>query len=231
MKNASIYIISLFALLVSCKKEQKPKVKYDKQTPKTEIKQDTSTVQVADLPIQLENSSVLIYPIGDLRVSDVQKTAYESSRYDEKSGFRFSNSLDNEISGYIRNVKFQKKELDSLYVLTDKVVLIERITYLKDKKAFIYLLADADTNQDNVVDGDDIKSLYLSNEFGQNFTKISPEIQEIIDWNYIPSSNKIFFRTIDDRNKNGAFDKNDNIHYFNINLTKEWKAEEYFPVK
>ena len=195
MKKSYTYIIPLFTLFLSCKEEaQKPKVRYEKPKSTVEIKQDTSKLQVADLPVQLDNASTLVYPIGDLRVSDVQKGKFEDSRSnDEKINFNISNSIENEITGYLRNIKFQKIGTDSLHILTDKMVLIERMTYLKDKKVFVYVLADSDTNQDNNVDSDDIKSLYLSTDMGKNFKKISPDIEELIDWNYIEGTGKIFF--------------------------------------
>lgn len=232
MKKFSLYIVALLTLLVSCKEEPKPKVKYDTTTPKVEVKKDTTKLEVADLPLQFQNSNVLIYTIGDLRVGDVQKDKLGEYRTSEdKSNFNVSNSLEDEITGYIRNVKFQEVGTDSLHVLTDKVLMIERITYLKNKKLLVYVLADADTNQDNNIDSDDIKSLYVSTDMGKNFTKISPDVQELIDWNYLESTKKIYFRTIEDANKNGAFDKKDKLHYFSLNLTKDWKAEEFLPIR
>jgi hypothetical protein len=231
MKQIPFYILGLFTLFTSCKEEPKPKVKYDTNAPKIEIKKDTSKVEVADLPLQFQGSNMLVYAVGDLRVSDIKKSGYESSRYEDKASFNVANALEDEITGYLRNVKFQQVGTDSLHVLTDKVVMIERMTYLKSKKIVVYVLADADTNQDNNIDSDDIKSLYVSTDMGKSFTKISPDIQELIDWNYIESTQKLFFRTIEDANKNGAFDKKDKLHYFSLNLTKEWKAEEFFPVK
>lgn len=226
MKNFSIYIVPLLTLLVGCKEEPKPKVKYDTTAPKVEIKKDTSKLEVADLPLQFQNSNVLIYAIGDLRVGEMKKNGYE-----EKANFTISNSLEEEVTGYLRNVKFQKVGEDSLHVLTDKVVMIERMSYLKSKKVIAYVLADADTNQDLKVDSDDIKSLYLSTDMGKNFTKISPEVQELIDWNFIENTNKVYFRTIEDANKNGEFDKKDKLHYFSVNLTEDWKSVEFLPVK
>jgi hypothetical protein len=137
--------------------------------------------------------------------------------------------MENEITGYLQNLKFQEIGSDSLYVLSDKVMQIERVSYLKNNKMLVYVLADADTNQDGLIDSNDIKSLYISSELGKNFTKISTELQELIDWKHIESSNKLFFRTIEDANKNGEFDKKDKIHYHVVNL-KDNKVSEYFPL-
>ena len=229
MKQLALCILGLFALLVSCKDEPKPKVKYDVPV-KVEVKKDTTRLEVADLPIQFQGSNILMYAIGELRVSDMRKGSYDSEKY-ENANFNVSNVLEDEITGYLRNLKFQQVGIDSLHVLTDKMVMIERVSFLKSKKILAYVLADADTNQDSKVDSDDIKSLYLSTDMGKNFTKVSPEVQELIDWNFIENSNKIYFRTIDDTNKNGEFDKKDKLHYFSVSLTKDWKAEEFSPVK
>jgi len=159
-------------------------------------------------------------------VGELKKNGYE-----DKANFTISNSLEEEVTGYLRNVKFQKVGEDSLHVLTDKVLMIERMSYLKSKKMIVYVLADADTNQDLKVDSDDIKSLYLSTDMGKNFTKISPDVQELIDWNFIENTNKVYFRTIEDANKNGEFDKKDKLHYFSVTLSEDWKSVEFSPVK
>lgn len=230
MKKIIVYILPLFSLFWNCKEEQKPKVKYDKPLNKVEVKKDTSKLMVADLPIQFANSNVLIYTIGALQVSNFQKSSY-TEKIEAGSTYNVSNVLEDELTGYLQNIKFQEIGSDSLHVLTDKLLMIERVTFLKSKKVLVYVLADADTNQDSKVDSDDIKSLYISTDMGKNFTKVSPELQELIDWNYVETANKIFFRTIDDRNKNGAFDKNDDLHYFTVNINKDWKAEEFKVVK
>jgi hypothetical protein len=45
---------------------------------------------------------------------------------------------------------------------------------------------DVDTNRDGKLDTSDIKSLYLSDISGKNFTKISANFQEC-DWNLVES--------------------------------------------
>jgi hypothetical protein len=121
--------------------------------------------------------------------------------------------------------------------LTDKQILIETATYLKtfaDKtkqQLLVYTLADMDTNKDGKLDSNDIKSLYISTISGQKFTKLSPELQELIDWKIIESKNILYFRTIEDTNKNGEFDADDKLQYHFINLLdKEWKVNGYKPV-
>jgi hypothetical protein len=242
MKNFSKYIIlSLVTLLViSCKEEaEKPKVIYGKsEKPKSEVKEDVNKIIVADLPIQMIGTSILIHPIGALSVADTKGNKIgSSSSYDREQSFVISNSNEYEITGYLSNLKFQEVGSDSLRVLTDNAILIERITYLKNfsdktkKQLLVYVLEDMDSNGDTRLDGNDIKNLYISEINGANFTKLSVDLQELIDWNIIESQNRLYFRTIEDINKNGAFDKDDKVHNQFVDLlSKDWKVVEYNPI-
>jgi hypothetical protein len=242
MKYTSKYIVlSVVALFVSCKQEKEmPKVSYDTNIKeKSVIKTDLSSIQVADLPINFSGTNILIHPIGDLNIYGRNNSvAYESSsRGESQQSFTVSTNNQYEITGYLQNIKFQEIGKDTINSLTDKPILIETATYLKiiadkSKKQFmVYTLSDADTNKDGKVDGDDIKSLYISNINGLNFMKLSKEYQELVDWKTIDSQNRIYFRTIEDINKNGAFDKDDKVHYHFLDLlSQELKVIEYKPV-
>lgn len=238
MKNFSKYsVLALIIILVGCKEEtEKPKVIYENTSKEqSEPKIDTSKILVADLPVQMEGTSVLLFPIGEFTVANgTSKTKYSSS---ERESFVVSNSNEYEITGYLSNFKFQQIGSDSLKVLTDKPVLIERVTYLKSiadktKKQFlVYVLEDMDSNKDGKLDSNDIKDLYISTIDGSNFKKLSVEFQEFIDWNVIDSQNRLYFRTIEDINKNGAFDKDDKVHYQYVDLlSKDLKVVEYNPI-
>lgn len=240
MKNYPKYIaLSIIATFISCKDEvQKPKVIYDAAS-KTSVvsKTDSTQIEVADLPIQMEGTDYLIHPVGDLRVFEKgTKSRYGSSSVNDLS-FTISNLGEYEITGYLQNLKFQKVDSDSIRPLTDKPALILTATYLKpvaDKtknQIMVYTLADADTNKDGKIDSGDIKTLYLSNISGENFTKISEDFQELIDWSLIESKNRLYFRTIEDTNQNGQFDKNDVLHYNYIDLaSKKWEVKSYKPI-
>jgi hypothetical protein len=227
----------ILVLLISCKKETElPKVIYENPS-KTVVapKADTSKIEIADLPIQMQGTNFLLFPVGDLNVNERNsKGSYDASSAMNKTSFKISNYSDNEITGYLRNIKFQQIGQDSIKALTDKAVLIQSITYLKaiaDKtkqQVLVYMLADMDTNKDNKLDTNDIQSLYLSDISGSRFTKISTDFQEVIDWNIIESKSRLYFRSIEDANKNGAFDKNDIVHYHFIDFTaKDWKVSDY----
>ena len=237
MKNSFLYITLISAALFSgCKKDEaeKPKVTYETTSKaKPEVVNDTNQIEVADLPINMEGTTILIHPIG---VITGNKKGIKSSNESEES-FTVSNYGEYQITGYLKNLKFQEIGKDTLRPLTDKRILIETATYLKtfaDKtkqELMVYSLADMDTNKDGKLDSSDIKSLYISTISGRKFTKLSSDFQELIDWKIIESKNILFFRTIEDTNKNGEFDAEDNLQYYFVNLLdKDWKVSAYNPI-
>ncbi|MBZ4043176.1 CREC-EF hand family protein [Flavobacterium hibisci] len=230
--------LAIAATFISCREEvQKPKVSYDVSNKVSVSKTDSTQIEVADLPIQMEGTDYLIHPVGDLRVFEKgSKARYGSSTVNDVS-FTISNLGEYEITGYLQNLKFQKTDSDSIRPLSDKPILILTATYLKtiaDKtqnKIMVYTLTDSDTNKDGKIDTGDIKTLYLSDISGENFTKVSTDLEELVDWNIVESKNRLYFRTIQDTNQNGQFDKNDVLHYNYIDLAlKNWEVKNYKPI-
>jgi len=229
----------LVFLMAGCQKEvEKPKVIYDNSSKSTLApKLDSTKVEIADLPVQMEGTDYLIHPVGDLRIYERgAKSRYGSSAVNDVS-FTISNVAQYEITGFLQNLKFQKTSSDSIRPLTTKPILIETATYLKPvsdrikKQIIVYTMVDADTNKDGKLDTNDINTLYLSVISGEKLTKISADLEELIDWSLIESSNRLYFRTIEDTNKNGQFDQKDVVHYNYIDLNKnEWKAISYSPI-
>lgn len=241
MKKALITIIALSSLFfVACKEEeQKPKVIYDEAgSGKGQAKKvDSTEIKVADLPVHMEGTRYLIHPVGDIRVYDDSNRSYGTSRTNGNVSYAISNYNRFEITGYFENLKFQHVDSTALRPLTTKKIQIQTATYLNTiaakykKNILLYTLVDADTNQDSKVDVNDIKSLYISDAAGKGFKKLSQDAQELIDWNLIEVQGRVYFRTIEDINKNGAFDKNDKVHYHYVSLTSdEWTVSEYEPV-
>lgn len=241
MKKIKLFVLGIIILVsASCKKEvETPKVIYqeNKNNVIKPVKADSTNIEIADLPVQFSGTKFLIHPIGDYRIfGGKAKYSYGSSN-SESGSFRISNNDEYEITGYLSNLKFQEVGTDSIKALTDKAILIQTATYLKtvaDKtkqQIIVYTLSDMDTNRDGKLDTNDIKTLYLSTISGEKFTKISADFAELIDWELIEASNILYFRTINDTNKNGQFDKEDMINYNFINLNnKDWKVENYKPV-
>lgn len=241
MKNFSKYtVLVLLALLASCRQEiEKPKVIYEeaKSASDANVKKDSSQIKIADLPIHMEGTKYLIHAIGDVRVYEGNSSSYGSSKTNSMS-YAISNYNRFELTGYFENLMFQHVDSTALRPLTDKNVQIQTATFLNTvsdktgKQILVYSLVDSDTNRDGKLDANDIKSLYISNFNGTKFVKLSDDLQELLDWNVVEMQNRLYFRTIEDINKNGAFDKNDKVHYHFVNLiSKDWSREEYEPIK
>ena len=244
MKKAAIIALALTAsIFASCKEEKPtPKVIYKnnseaKAQPK---KVDSSAIIVADLPVHMEGTKYLIHPVGGIRVYEDtgNNSSYDSSRTNNPVSYAISNYNRFEITGYFENLKFQHVDSTALHSLTDLKVQIQTATYLSTiadkikKQVLVYTLADADTNLDGKLNSSDIKSLYISDISGKGFKKLSGNVQELVDWNLIEAQNRIYFRTIEDINKNGAFDKNDKMHYQYVDLlSPEWAVTAYEPVE
>lgn len=232
--------VVFLGFLFSCKQDKPtPKVIYE-ETPKAKVVEekviDTSSIKIADLPILIEGTKYLLHPVGDIRVYDNSRSSYGSSKVNQVS-YSISNYDPFEVTGYFDNIKFQHIDSTSIYSLTDKKMQIQSVTYLKEiadkstQKILVYSVVDSDTNRDGKVNQSDIKSLYLSFIDGSNFTKISDNFNEVIDWHLVAPLNRLYFRCIEDINKNGAFDKNDKVHYHFLNLnSSDWQPVEYQPI-
>ena len=238
--NKLVFLIPFLAIQ-SCKKEvETPKVIYDKNKKIEAVKAekiDSSKIEIADLPIHFMGTKCLIHPIGDYRIYNSKASYSYGSSNAEQGSFKISNDDEFEITGFLSNFKFQQIDSDTLKTLTDKAVLIQTATYLKllsDKtkqQILVYTLADMDTNKDNKLDTNDIKTLYISDINGNKFTKLSTDFEELIDWKFVEASSSLYFRSIEDTNKNGQFDKNDLVNYNKLNLLdKNWKVENYKPI-
>ena len=241
MKNSKLICIALTSLLFfNCKEEKEtPKVTYENAT-KTEIKPvvvDSAQIAIADLPIQMEGTQYLIHPIGDFRVYEGRsKSTYGTSNTDKVS-FSVSNYNRFELTGFLQNIKFQHVDSAEIRSLTNKKMVITNVSYLNTvfekskKQLLVYTIVDMDTNRDKNLDANDIKALYISSIAGDNFKKLSAEMEELIDWNLVESKNRLYFRTIEDTNKNGQFDKNDRINYHFVDLmSPDFTIENYNPI-
>lgn len=235
------FIILGFALIIltSCRNEEKAKVIYpeDGNVEVTEFKKDSTLIQIADIPIHIDSTQYLIHPIGEFKIYGKRGKSYFGSSDYGSGSFSISNYNRYEITGDLHNLKFQKIDSENLTTLTKQNIRIKTITFLSDianntnKQILVYRILDIDSNRDNKLDDNDINTLYISNIDGTNFTKLTAEFQELIDWKVLEIMNRLYFRSIEDTNKNGEFDKEDKIHYqfVDFNLDK-LKVTEYKPI-
>lgn len=238
MKTLITSAVAVVCLLSSCKEApEQPKVIYEEETAEvTEKPVDTAQIRIADLPIFIEGTTHVLHPIGDVRVIEGRSKSPYGSASTSRVSYSVSNYNRFELVGFLQNIHFQHLDSISFKPLTNKNIVIQTATFLntifeKNKTSlFVYTVWDKDTNRDTKIDSNDIKSLYISKGNGEDFTKISPDFQELVDWNVIDKLNRIYFRTIEDTNKNGDFDKDDRIHYYFVALQHPWEVIEYNPL-
>ncbi|MHC5201272.1 hypothetical protein [Myroides sp. LJL119] len=236
-------ILSLVSLGVftSCNEQEKPKVIYNQEVDTNAKEQSTGLsnqeqsedFQIADLPLVFGKSKYLVHPVGQVRGYNETK----SSKKANYLSFTVSSYVPFELRGNLNNLMFQ--HIDSLQIrpLTDQKINIQSVTYLKEfadlynKNYIVYTLFDQDTNLDGKLDASDVKSIYLSKDSGLEFLKLNPDYQEVLDWSLVAQNARLYFRCIEDVNKNGAFDKDDIIHYYYLDLLhKDFQVVSYDPL-
>ena len=77
------------------------------------------------------------------------------------------------------------------------------------EKVIIYKIISNDSNQDGHLDHNDITSLFISDSDGENFRQLSKLNEQLLEWNYLTETKKVYFRTVKDSDRNGTFDNND----------------------
>jgi len=238
MRNIIILGITL-TFLTSCGNDEKPKVIYpeNEETKTTELKKDSTLIEIADIPIHIDSTKYLIHPIGEYKMYGSRGKVYFGSSSYGSGSFSITNYNRYEITGNLHNLKFQQLESENLTSLTTKNIRIKSITFLRDifdnskKQILIYGVLDKDTNRDNELDDNDVETLYISNIDGSQFEKLTSEFQELIDWKELGIKNRIYFRSIEDTNKNGEFDKDDKVHYQYVDFNNDKRiVTEYKPI-
>ncbi len=233
-----IFLGFVLIFFTSCRNNEKPKVTYieNRETENQELKKDSTLIEIADLPIHIDSTKYLIHPIGEYKIFTSRSSYFSSSSYGSGS-FSVSGFSRYEISGNLYNLRFEDIESEQTRLLTDKNIRIKSVQFLHEifektnEQFLVYRVLDKDTNRDNMLNDSDISTLYISNIDGTNFTKLTAEFHELIDWNALPIKNRLYFRSVEDSNKNGDFDKEDQVSYQFIDLSdKEWKVKLYKPL-
>ncbi|WP_179348216.1 hypothetical protein [Winogradskyella pacifica] len=220
----SIFItLCLVLFIMSC--DEKPQTISHDDSITTEIKKDSSKIEIADLPILIDSTDYLIHPVGNITDYNSRSSSYKKGRdYTSYSVSRYNNFS---ISGDFSSLKFQHINSEQLTTLTDDIIEITSVHFLEDIRQqtglqyLVYTIRDADTNKDAKLDSNDVETLYISHVDGTNLKKLTPNLAQIVDWEVIPKLKRLYFKSISDTNKNGEFYKNDKVNYHYVNLENE----------
>jgi hypothetical protein len=198
---------------------------------------DTTKILVSELPVKFDSTDILLFAIG---LVDLQ----ESGRYSKIGSGSYSSSdiasayfnSDNLIGNFV-NIVFHDKNGNEKK-LTDKKVKIRSVNFLRGiykttKTGFLlYSISDRDSNGDKELDHSDLEALYISKIDGTDFKKLTKELHEFYDWSFIKGENRIYFRTLEDKDKDGELDNKDKFHYYFIDfLGGKYSVTEYNPTK
>lgn len=252
--NKLFLLSTLLLLMIACNNSKEPQVVYDSSNPDSltieNVLEDTTKVLVTGMPIYLDSTDILIHPIGweniylanksrslDITVSIDSRISKKNGTESDHSYSVYSNNKDY-ISGEMVNLIFENPESGEQRILTDKVMSIYHISYLKDlakeinQHYLLYRVYDKDYNRDGKLNKEDMSAYYISTLEGTLFTKITKDYHYLDTYKLILKNGKFYFRTIEDINKDGNFNKKDIYHYYYVDLIKgDLTPIEYFPLK
>lgn len=227
-------------LLLSCRQER-PKINYQEAIDTTSViddsLKDTTKILVSELPVKFDSTDVVLYAIGlvDLQERGGYSVIKPDSYSDQEMASSYFNQ-DNLMGNFI-NIVFQDKS-GKERKLTDKKIRIRRATFLREIYKHIgtgyllYSVSDRDSNRDKQLTHSDLEALYISKLDGTDFKKLTKELHEFYDWRLIKGENRIYFRTLEDINKDGKLTNQDKFHYYYINFSGDtYSVTEHNPVK
>ncbi|MGO3689141.1 MAG: hypothetical protein ACTJF0_01660 [Psychroflexus halocasei] len=234
MKNILAVLLLMF-FLTSCQENQSTTSSHKTDT--DQIKNDSTSNLISDLPIHIDSTAYLIHPIGNFKIGESSKAYFYGSSSGRSNNVSNSNYRSYQISGEMSNLKFQHLDSEKLHQLTDATLLINSVTFLHQinesigKQFLVYNIIDHDSNADDELNGNDVNALYISGIDGENFKKLTQEDEELVDWKVIQSKNRLYFRTIEDQNNDDVFDNKDVVKYRYVDLEgASLKVTTYKPI-
>lgn len=242
MKILFIFLPIASLFFWSCNSNPKPTVVYPSdstdQVTEQKLIVDTTLVLMGELPVYFENTDYLLFPIGPIRVySRGNNKIYFGSGSSDDNSFSIGYLSGTTFTGSLDNVMIQHLDSTEFRPITDQVLKIKSFRFLESirkrtkQQLVVMTVIDRDTNNDGKLTDDDIESLYVSKLNGKSFKKLSSELQELLDWKIIKINERLYFRTIEDIDKNGEFNKKDKIHHFYVELkNEEFNVVEYDPL-
>jgi len=237
MSRLLIVIVTAF-LFCSCGQE-KPKINHEAVDTTSVVDdriKDTTKILVSELPIKFDSTDVLLFAIGLVDLQDRGGYSKLSSSSYSPADIAASYFNKDYLIGNFINIVFQETGGNERK-LTTKKIRIRNINFLRDiykatKTGYLlYSISDRDSNGDKELDQSDLEALYISRVDGTGFTKLTKELHEFYDWNFIKGENRIYFRTLEDKNKDGELNNKDKFHYYFLDFTGDkYLITEYNPV-
>jgi len=237
-----ILMILTATLILSCH-ENEPKIVYhdndkkDNNNP-VEVVDDTTKKLIADLPFSFDRLEYIYFPIGETQESFKRSLKIISGLYSSGSkSYSLGYISGRNVNCDLDNIMIREKAKEKFHLLTKDNLKIKSLTYLyrldtlHNKDRFVYRIIDNDSNRDGQLNDDDLVGLFTSTTNGKNLRRISPNDEQLIDWELWSIEGLLFYRTMEDIDRNGIFDENDRIKLYEYNILLEDSSKIIFDKK
>ena len=212
------------------------------------IAKEKDSIQESQLiigdPIGYSYDSLSIFPVGlsSYSPNEIPKPYEGTSNFGTLSSGTYTinvglaasnctNSYATDISTYtndntdnvdIRNLIFYNRFTGKSYKLTDKKLHVIAFSIHNEfkKPIIMFHVVKNDFNKDKKFDYKDPAMLYIADLDGKNFTQLSPEDEQYIDYFFYKESNKILLKVKTDTDTNKTFDTYDQSIYREVSLEK-----------
>lgn len=253
-----IVLVSLTTLFVTCSKrhsksEEQIRIDHSEvnvaDTSVNSIRGNLSFSQIASVP-----HKIVLTGIPEHRLVTVYKTADEPKRNtyrDSYSSFRYYDEYESErephfmpgidlIHGYnLLNIAHYDMTQEKLNYLFDHPVLIKSLyypSYIQDSlyekpiNRDYYLLSvyDTDTNQDTLINKQDLRRFYHFNSAGTEIIQLIPNEYSVVRSQYDPRNDVMYIYARNDVDKNGMIEKGEPLHIFWFSLKEPAIAKRLY---
>lgn len=228
--NTLLVTLSL-SLIVSCTIEPVP------GTPNKAIntKGETESLELTEThftygnPHHFDSLGLVIFP---LNFKNTPKGYASKTRFDEYS------SYDSSPTGFW-NLLFYEMETGDSHLLNKEKIYIHFFKLPSSKpdessssslqEDVLYQLSNQDYNEDGFLNHKDPKSLFSSTIYGENLQQISPEEEDLIEYEVLNDDDHILLKTLRDTNQDNTFDDQDReVWYLCKKAANGWTRRELF---
>ena len=228
----TLLLLSLIFMISCSENENEKKIVYENingqiENTKTKdtLKNNPKSKLITGLPFKLDSARTRIFPMAEIKLRTEKRGITKIGSYSGSSFtfFAIGSYNNREYYGHLDNLIFENIENGKKHLLTNDKIKIKTFGQLHKNqsipiKKIIYEIITNDSNKDNELNENDLENLYISGINGENFTLISKINEDLIDWTLL-DENLLYFRTIEDSNKNGEMEENDILHIYKTNLT------------
>ncbi len=224
-----LFSLAALILICSCKRNE-PRIVYDKGEQVKDLNESENKKYkklITDLPFSFDSLKYLYFPIGETNESfriNARSIASSYSKTSKSYSLGYVNGR--YVNCNLNNLMIRPKNSSTFKLLTKSDLKIKSMNYLyridtlHGIDRFIFRVIDFDSNKDTHINDDDLVGLYSSRTNGADFKRISPKKQQLIDWKTVDLQGLLYFRTMEDIDRNGEFDDKDRINLYEYNLIK-----------